>query len=48
MVRRYEIKLVIDTPYNPDKWDWTELVASEEHEEIISLSCNELDREVVA
>ncbi len=34
---RYKVTLILETPYNPDKWDWTELVASEEGEEIIWL-----------
>ena len=35
---RYKVTLILDTPYNPNKWDWTELVASEDGEEIIELT----------
>ena len=31
---RYRITIVMNTPYNPNKWDWEELIASEPGEEI--------------
>lgn len=31
---RYRITIIMDTPYNPNKWDWEELIASEPGEEI--------------
>lgn len=41
--RTYEIRIVMTTPYNPDKWDWDELVASEPDERIISVSVNDAE-----
>jgi len=34
---RYRVTLIIETPYNPNKWDWAELVASETDEEVFSV-----------
>lgn len=33
----YRVTLVIETPYNPAKWDWDELVASEENENVLEV-----------
>lgn len=41
MVKTYEIRLIIETPYNPDKWNWDELIASEEDERILFLQCDD-------
>lgn len=36
----YRVELLINTPYNPAKWDWDELVASEESERVEWISVN--------
>lgn len=40
---RYRIVLTLETPYNPNKWDWTELLASEEGEEIHGVEIKRLE-----
>jgi len=37
----YRVELLIETPYNPAKWDWDELVASEESERVEFVSVSE-------
>lgn len=34
----YRVELLINTPYNPAKWDWDELVASEDGENVEHVS----------
>jgi hypothetical protein len=36
-VNTYTVTVTLRTPFNPSKWDWTELLASEEGEEIIAV-----------
>lgn len=34
----YRVELLIETPYNPAKWNWDELVASEDGENVEHVS----------
>lgn len=38
-MKTYRVTLTLTTPYNPAKWDWDELVASEPDEQVRSVSC---------
>ncbi len=42
-MKTYRIIIEMTTPYNPNKWDWDELIASEPGEEIIGFGCDEID-----
>jgi hypothetical protein len=44
-MNRYTITLVIETPYNPDKWDWTALLDCEPDENIISVYVTDTESE---
>lgn len=35
---RYRVTLEVETPWNPRKWDWSELVASEEDEQVLGVT----------
>lgn len=41
-MKTYFIQLTLTTPFNPSKWDWDELVASEPDEKVQSVSCTVL------
>ena len=38
----YRIAIVMTTPYNPNKWDWNGLIASEEDEQVLGVSVAEV------
>jgi hypothetical protein len=39
-MKTYRVSFTLTTPYNPNKWDWEELVASEPDETVSSISCD--------
>lgn len=38
----YRIAIVLKTPYKPHKWDWDELIASEEDEQVLGIAVAEV------
>lgn len=42
-MKTYRITIEMTAPYNPDKWDWDELIASEPDEHVISVRSDEVE-----
>lgn len=40
--KRYRITIEMETPYNPNKWDWEELIASQDGEYLSYVAVNEI------
>jgi hypothetical protein len=39
----YRVAIVMQTPYNPSKWDWDELIASEPGEQVLAVTVAEVE-----